>query len=114
MVVIGCGFVGLCVIISVMEYKFKKFFVVDGVKLRLELVRGFGVELLDLNEFGREGIVKRVREVMEGRGVDVVVEVVGLSFVLRIVFEVLRLFGVVSSIGVYNGEILWGGDEVYG
>ncbi|KAK0674369.1 putative S-glutathione dehydrogenase [Cercophora samala] len=113
-VVIGCGPVGLCAIISAMEYKPKKLFAIDGVKSRLELARGLGAEPLDLNELGKEGIVKRVKEVTEGRGADAVVEVVGLSPALRTGFEVLRPFGVVSSIGVHNGEIPWGGDEAYG
>ncbi|KAK4171930.1 putative S-glutathione dehydrogenase [Triangularia setosa] len=113
-VVIGCGPVGLCAIISALEYKPKKLFAIDGVKSRLELAKGLGAEPLDFNELGKEGIVKRVREVTEGRGADAVVEVVGLSPALRTGFDVLRPFGVVSSIGVHNAEIPWGGDEAYG
>ncbi|KAK4196555.1 putative S-glutathione dehydrogenase [Triangularia verruculosa] len=113
-VVIGCGPVGLCAIISAMEYKPKKLFAIDGVASRLELAKGLGAEPLNFNELGKEGIVKRVKDVTEGRGADAVVEVVGLSPALRTGFDVLRPFGVVSSIGVHNAEIPWSGDEAYG
>jgi threonine dehydrogenase-like Zn-dependent dehydrogenase len=40
-----------------------------------------------------------------GRGADVVIEVVGLSPALRTGFDLLRRFGILSSLGVHNGEV---------
>jgi threonine dehydrogenase-like Zn-dependent dehydrogenase len=40
-----------------------------------------------------------------GRGADAVIEVVGLSPALRTAFELVRPFGVISSIGVHNAEV---------
>ncbi|KAK7990944.1 alcohol dehydrogenase [Apiospora arundinis] len=91
-VVIGCGPVGLCAIVSALEYKPKHLFAIDGDK---------------------EGMMARIKEVTDGRGADVVIEVVGLSPALRTAFDVLRPFGFISSIGVHNTEIPWNGTEAY-
>jgi threonine dehydrogenase-like Zn-dependent dehydrogenase len=56
----------------------------------------------------------RVKELTDGRGADVVIEVVGHSSALRMGFEMLRPWGIMSSVGVHNGEIPWTGNEAYG
>ncbi|KAL2271565.1 hypothetical protein VTJ83DRAFT_936 [Remersonia thermophila] len=112
-VVVGCGPVGLCAIVAALEHKPKKLFAVDNVPSRLELARQLGAEPLDFSE-GTEAMQKRVKEVTEGRGADAVIEVVGLSPALRTAFDLIRPFGVISSIGVHNAEIPWDGNEAYG
>ncbi|KAK4167651.1 putative S-glutathione dehydrogenase [Cladorrhinum sp. PSN259] len=114
-VVVGCGPVGLCAIISALEYKPKHLFAVDSVPSRLELAKKLGAEPLNfLGDGGKEKMLERVKEVTEGRGADAVIEVVGLSPALRTAFDLLRPFGVISSIGVHNAEVPWSGDEAYG
>lgn len=44
-------------------------------------------------------------EVTEGRGIDVALEIVGQSPALRLAFDILRPWGVISSIGVHYGEV---------
>ncbi|KAL2024467.1 hypothetical protein VTK56DRAFT_8278 [Thermocarpiscus australiensis] len=112
-VVVGCGPVGLCAIVSAREYRPKHLFAVDGVPSRLELARQLGAEPLNFLS-GKEAMQERVKEVTGGRGADAVIEVVGLSPALRTAFDLLRPFGVISSIGVHNAEIPWSGDEAYG
>ncbi len=51
-------------------------------------------------------MVRRVKEVTEGRGADAVIEVVGLSPALKTVSRSSEAFGVISSIGVHNAEVL--------
>ncbi|KAB5570521.1 alcohol dehydrogenase GroES-like domain-containing protein [Coniochaeta sp. 2T2.1] len=111
-VVVGCGPVGLCAIVSALEYKPKHLFAVDSVESRLELAKKLGAEPLNFAK-DREGMVKRVKEVTEGRGADAVIEVVGLSPALRTAYDLLRPFGTISSIGVHNAEIPWSGAEAY-
>jgi threonine dehydrogenase-like Zn-dependent dehydrogenase len=112
-VVIGCGPVGLCAVINAEEYKPKHLFAVDSVESRLDLARGIGAEGVNfITEQGK--LEKRVKEVTEGRGADVVIEVVGLSPALKMGFEILRPWGVLSSVGVHNGEIPWSGNQAYG
>ncbi|KAH6624775.1 dehydrogenase-like protein [Chaetomium sp. MPI-SDFR-AT-0129] len=112
-VVIGCGPVGLCAVISALEYRPKHLFAVDSVPARLEVARRLGAEPLNFVEVGKERMVERVKEVTGGRGADAVIEVVGLSPALRTAYELIRPFGVISSIGVHNAEIPWDGNDAY-
>ena len=90
--------------ISALEYKPKHLFAIDSVPSRLELAASLGAEPLNFKT-NPEGLRKRILEVTEGRGADVVMEVVGLSPALRMGFEVLRPFGTISSVGVHNAEV---------
>ncbi|RDW57536.1 alcohol dehydrogenase family protein [Aspergillus mulundensis] len=112
-VIIGCGPVGLCALINALEYKPKHVLAVDCVPSRLELAKSLGAEPWDFKN-DREGLDRRVAELTHGRGADAVIEVVGLSPALRMSFELLRPWGVISSVGVHNGEIPWSGSEAYG
>ncbi|ELQ44209.1 S-(hydroxymethyl)glutathione dehydrogenase [Pyricularia oryzae Y34] len=111
-VVIGCGPVGLCAVVAALEHKPKHLFAIDGVDSRLDLARGLGAEPLNFVT-DREGMFKRIMEVTGGRGVDAVVEVVGLKDALRTAFDILRPFGVISSIGVHSTELPWTAAEAY-
>lgn len=103
-VVVGCGPVGLCAIIAALEYKPKHLFAVDSVDSRLEEARKLGAEPLNFVK-DKEGMFEKVKSVTEGRGADAVIEVVGLSPALRTAFDLLRPWGVISSIGVHNAEV---------
>lgn len=103
-VVIGCGPVGLCALINAEEYKPKNLLAVDSVPSRLELAKSLGAEPWNF-QTDSEGLEKRVKELTDGRGADVVIEVVGLSPALKMGFELLRPWGTISSVGVHNGEV---------
>ncbi|MCJ1307323.1 hypothetical protein MMC25_000969 [Agyrium rufum] len=112
-VLIGCGPVGLCAVINALTYRPKNLLAVDSVPSRLELAKGLGAEPWNF-QTDREGLDRRVKELTDGRGADVVIEVVGLSPALRMGFELLRPWGNISSVGVHNAEIPWTGTEAYG
>ena len=103
-VVIGCGPVGLCALINAVEYKPKHIIAVDSNEPRLELAKSLGAEPWNFAK-DREGLNKRVKDLTDGRGADVVIEVVGLSPALEMGFQLLRPWGVISSIGVHNAEV---------
>lgn len=103
-VVIGCGPVGLCAIISALEHKPKHLFAVDSVESRLAEAKKLGAEPLNFVT-DKEGMLEKVKSVTEGRGADAVIEVVGLSPALRTAYELIRPWGVISSIGVHNAEV---------
>lgn len=111
-VVIGCGPVGLCAVINAMDYRPKHLLAVDSVQSRLDLAKSLGAEPWNF-QTDREGLDKRVKELTEGRGADVIIEVVGLSPALKMGFELLRPWGIISSVGVHNGEIPWSGNQGY-
>ncbi|KAH6869047.1 chaperonin 10-like protein [Thelonectria olida] len=111
-VLIGCGPVGLCALIAALEHKPKALLAVDGIESRLATAKGLGAEPWNyLTE--REGLEKRVRDLTDGRGADIVIEVVGHSSALEMGFQLLRPWGSISSVGVHNGEIPWTGNQAY-
>lgn len=103
-VVIGCGPVGLCAIINALEYKPKNLIAVDLVASRLQLAETFGAETWNSGT-DMDGLVKRVKDLTDGRGADAVIEVVGASPALRAAFDLLRPWGVISSVGIHNREV---------
>ncbi|KAL2167838.1 hypothetical protein VTG60DRAFT_705 [Thermothelomyces hinnuleus] len=111
-VVIGCGPVGLSAIVSALEYKPKHLFAIDAVESRLRVAKYLGAEPLNVAD-GQENIVKRIGELTEGRGADVVVEAVGLSAALRTAYDIVRPFGSISSIGVHNSSMPFTATEGY-
>ncbi|KAF2101903.1 GroES-like protein [Rhizodiscina lignyota] len=111
-VVIGCGPVGLCAVLNAAEYAPKHLLAVDGTESRLKLAEGLGAE--GFNHHTQIGdLDKKVREYTNGRGADVVIEVVGLSSALRTSFDILRPWGIISSVGLHNAEVPWTGREAY-
>lgn len=103
-VVVGCGPVGICAIIAALEYKPKHLFAVDSVENRLEQAKKLGAEPLNFMT-DKEGMFERIKSVTGGRGADGVIEVVGLSPALRTAFDLIRPWGIISSIGVHNAEV---------
>ncbi|OGM49936.1 alcohol dehydrogenase [Aspergillus bombycis] len=91
----------------------KHLIAVDSVPSRLALAKSLGAEPWNF-QTDAEGLKQRVKELTEGRGADVAIEVVGHSDALRMAFDNLRPWGRISSIGVHNGEIPWTGNEAYG
>lgn len=112
-VLIGCGPVALCALVNLVDFAPKHILAVDSIQSRLDLAKSLGAEPWNF-QTDREGLDKRVKELTDGRGADVVVEVVGLSPALKMGFELLRPWGVISSVGVHNGEIPWTGNQAYG
>lgn len=109
----GCGPVGICALVSALEYQPKHLIAIDSVPSRLQLAQSLGAEPWNFQENER-GVRDRVKELTDGRGADVVIEVVGHSSALRMGFEMLRPWGIMSSVGVHNGDIPWTGNEAYG
>lgn len=107
-VVIGCGPVGLCALVAAAAYTPAQIFAVDSVPSRLEQAAAMGAVPLNFKEVD---VAQKVRDATGGRGADVVLEIVGLSPALRLAFDAVRPFGVVSSVGVHNGEIPFAGAE---
>ena len=103
-VLLGCGPVGLCALVNLLDYKPKHLLAVDAVDSRLDLAKKLGAEPHNFQK-DMDGLKNRVKELTDGRGADVVVEVVGLSSALRLAFDLLRPWGVITSIGVHNSEV---------
>src|SRR4051794_5347206 len=87
-VLIGCGPVALCALLNLTDYNPKAILAVDSVPSRLELAKSLGAEPWNF-QTDRAGLDARVKELTDGRGADVIVEVVGLSPALRMGFELV-------------------------
>ena len=64
--------VGLCALINAENYKPKNLLAVDSVQSRLDLAKSLGAEPWNF-QTDREGLDKRVKELTEERGADVVI-----------------------------------------
>jgi len=102
--VVGCGPVGLCAVVAALEYGPARLFAIDSVPSRLELARSLGAEPLNFVD-DMAGLKERLLAATDGRGADVVMEVVGLPPALRLAYDIVRPFGTISSVGVHNAEV---------
>ncbi|KAI8212041.1 hypothetical protein K4K52_009009 [Colletotrichum sp. SAR 10_76] len=102
--VVGCGPVGLCAIVAAANLRPQRLLAIDSVIDRLERAEKLGAKPLNLLD-GMANLQAQIEAVTEGRGADIVIEAVGLSPALRTAFEIVRPFGVISSIGVHSQNI---------
>ena len=64
--------VGLCALINAEDYKPKHLLAVDSIESRLDLAKSLGGEPWNFKT-DREGLDRRVKELTDGRGADVVI-----------------------------------------
>lgn len=96
--VLGLGPVGLCAVQVAMAAGASPVIAVDSVEDRLEVARGFGARPVHLTEERPRDVVK---ELTEGRGVDVAIDAVGHPDALDLAIRLARRAGTVNAIGVY-------------
>ncbi|PWN52092.1 GroES-like protein [Violaceomyces palustris] len=108
-VVVGCGPVGLCAVTAAKSF-FKTVFAVDSVPERLAEAKKHGAIPLHLTE---DDLAAKVKEATDGRGADVVCEVVGAESALHLAVELVRPWGVVSSCGIHTHSINLKGLDLY-
>jgi threonine dehydrogenase-like Zn-dependent dehydrogenase len=100
-VIQGAGGLGLYTSAVAKFMGAKKVIVIDGVDDRLELVKRFGAdEIINLKEYkDARSRIKRVKELTDGIGADVVAELVGHPSVINEGLNMLALFGRYLEIG---------------
>jgi threonine dehydrogenase-like Zn-dependent dehydrogenase len=103
-IVIGCGPVGLCALIAATSFNPRKIFAIDSVPSRLDIARSLGAEPLN-HVIDKEVLKQRILDATEGRGADVVLEIVGNSPALKMAYDIIRPWGIISSVGVHNAEV---------
>ena len=64
--------VGLCALINTVDFKPKNILAVDSIQSRLDLAENLGAEPWNF-QTDREGLDKRVKDLTDGRGADVVI-----------------------------------------
>jgi threonine dehydrogenase-like Zn-dependent dehydrogenase len=97
----GAGGLGIYAAAVAAEKGAAKVISIDGQAHRLELARKCGAtDVIDMNEFKTpDARIQRVRELTEGRGADVVVEVVGIAAATVEGLDMVRINGTYIDIG---------------
>jgi threonine dehydrogenase-like Zn-dependent dehydrogenase len=100
-VIQGAGGLGVYAAAVAAERGASRIISIDGQAPRLALARQCGAtDVIDLNEFPTpEARVKRVKELTDGRGADIVVEVVGLAAATVEGLDMVRINGKYVDIG---------------
>ena len=109
-VVVGCGPVGLCAI-ACATTMVDTVYAIDSVPERLEEAKALGAIPIHLTE---QDPVAEIKKVTNGRGADVVMEVVGHADAFHLAFDMIRPWGQISSIGVHTEPINMNGLMMYG
>lgn len=100
--------VGLCAITAALTV-FDKVFATDPAPSRLELAKTHGATALPLDE-----LKPAILAATEGRGADAALEVVGYEAALLTAIDLVRPYGVISSVGLYTHEVKLDGNVLYG
>lgn len=96
-VVIGCGPVGLAAIVCAQLFGPARILAFDRVPYRLEQARAFGATAIDTSDSDPR---THVYGVTDGRGADAAIEAVGSTATVQLAFDLVRIGGRVSVVGV--------------
>jgi len=97
------GPIGLCATAGAKLMGATTIIAVDRVSERLEMATRLGADYVV--DFSRQDPVQAVRELTDGRGVDVAIEALGLQSTFEASLRVLRPGGTLSSLGVYSTDL---------
>ena len=106
-VIQGAGGLGINAIAVAREMGVAQIIVIDGIDERLELSREFGADqCIDIREYPKpESRVRRVRELTDGSGADIVMELVGHPRVVPEGLEMLAPGGTYLEVGNINQNL---------
>jgi threonine dehydrogenase-like Zn-dependent dehydrogenase len=97
------GPIGLCATAGAKLLGATTIIAVDTVPARLEMSKKMGAD--HVVDFNAEDPVEAIMRLTDGRGVDVAVEALGRQSTFEAALRVLRPGGVLSSLGVYSGDL---------
>lgn len=97
------GPIGLCATAGAKLKGATTIIAVDTVAERLEIARTMGAD--HVIDFNAVDPVDEIRRITGGRGVDVAIEALGLQQTFESCLRVLKPGGILSSLGVYSGDL---------
>jgi alcohol dehydrogenase len=101
--IIGAGPVGLSALITSQFYSPSEIIMVDLDDNRLEVAKTFGATKLVNSSDGNA--IQKVMELTDGKGVDVVIEAVGIPATFDICQEVVKAGGNIANVGVHGKPV---------
>ena len=102
-VVLGAGPIGLSIIQCLKARGAKEVIVVEGAKERQNFAKHFGADTV-VDPF-KEDVVKRVKELTGGIGVDVALDAAGVPASLTSAFGSVRTRGTVVNVAIWEKEV---------
>lgn len=98
--VIGCGPVGLLAVIGAYDLGCRNIYAIDTVPARLQKAVDFGaIAAINASE---SDAVTLIKNATDGRGADIILEVVGSPSALELALELVRPGGTISSCGCHT------------
>jgi len=101
--VFGCGPVGLFAQQASLLHGASVVYAIDRSPARLELARQFGSTPINASN---GDAVAQIRELTQGRGVDVAIEAVGMPQTVSDAINLIRPYGMVSIVGLSEAETM--------
>jgi len=100
--VFGSGPIGLLILQAAREAGATLTIATDVLDYRLKLAESLGADYVV--NVSREDAAKSIKEMTEGRGVDVVFEASGAPAAFKAAFEAVRSGGVIVQVGIFEHE----------
>lgn len=97
------GPIGLCATAGAKLMGATRIIAVDKVPARLDMAKKMGADITV--DFSKVDPVEEIMKITDGRGVDVAIEALGSQATFEACLRVLRPGGVLSSLGVYSGDL---------
>lgn len=101
--VIGCGTIGLGVVLSAACFKPKALFGIDVVDFNLDKARSMGAD--DAFNSIHDDVVKEIMDRTDGHGVDVTFLAFGNDICVRQAAQITRPGGTISEIAIMNKDV---------
>ena len=112
--IVGAGPVGMAALLTAQFYTPAEIIMIDIDANRLELSKKFGATQTIDSSAGNERVIQKVMELTEGRGVDVVIEAVGIPATFQLCQHIVKAGGHIANVGVHGKSVelhlekLWG------
>lgn len=109
--IVGSGPIGLAALLTAQFYSPTQIILIDLDDNRLEMARRFGATATLNSNNG--GVVDKVRQLTDGRGVDTAIEAVGVPATFELCEEIVAPGGTIANVGVHGRkadlhlETLW-------
>ncbi len=102
-VVIGCGMIGLLCIQALKAAGYKKVIAIDLITAKLEVAAELGADLTIKSNDSQ--LLEKIMVETEGRGADLVLEVVGIESTVNQAVDCARKGGTVTLVGNLSSEV---------
>ena len=102
--IIGCGGVGLAAVNGAAVAGAGRIFAIDMLPSKLEMAKAFGAS--DVIDASQGNVVKQIKALTDGRGVDHALELIGLKPTIEQAYGMLAKGGTATVVGVTSRETM--------